>query len=87
MGVIDRRLGKASVKRVPACDIAWVVKEYRTKYAGFTAKHFHEKMEREPRFCWGYTWTKAICKATVCWLKRQSGARTVKSVSGDHCRA
>ncbi len=63
MGVIDRRLGKASVKRVPACDIAWVVKEYRTKYAGFTAKHFHEKMEREPRLCWGYTWTKAVLQS------------------------
>jgi transposase len=60
LGVIDRRLGKASTKRVAACDIAWVVEEYRTKYAGFTAKHFHEKMEKEPRFCWGYTWTKSI---------------------------
>ncbi|CAK9253599.1 unnamed protein product [Sphagnum jensenii] len=63
VGVLDRRLGKASAKRVAACDIAWVVGEYRTKYAGFTAKHFHEKMEKEPRFCWGYTWTKSILQS------------------------
>jgi hypothetical protein len=63
VGVIDRRLGKASAKRVPACDIAWVVEEYRTKYVGFSAKHFHEKMEKEPKFCWGYTWTKSILQS------------------------
>lgn len=59
-GIADRRLGRASAKRVPACDIAWVVEEYRTRYAGFTAMHFYEKIAKEPQFCWGYTWTKSI---------------------------
>ena len=59
-GIVDRRLGKASAKRAPACDIGWVVEEYRTRYAGFTARHFFEKMQAQPQFCWGYTWTKSI---------------------------
>jgi transposase InsO family protein len=79
LGVIDRRLGKASAKRVPACDVAWVVEEYRTKYAGFTAKHFYEKMEQEPRFCWGYTWTKSILQNHGLLVKaRKRGAHRKK---------
>ncbi|MGH6937299.1 MAG: hypothetical protein ACRED2_14230, partial [Methylocella sp.] len=31
---------------------------YRERYAGFTAKHFHEHLVRADRFRWGYTWTK-----------------------------
>jgi transposase len=62
-GVLDRRLGKVSARRVAACDVAWVVTEYRTKYAGFTARHFYEKMQKEPQFCWGYTWTKSILQS------------------------
>jgi transposase len=41
-GLLDRRLGKASGKRVPAERRAEVEVLYRTRYAGFTAKHFHD---------------------------------------------
>lgn len=60
VGIVDRRLGKASARGVPVSDIAWVVEEYRTKYTGFTARHFHEKMQKDARFGWGYTWTKTV---------------------------
>jgi hypothetical protein len=33
---------------------------YRRRYAGFTAKHFHERPVRNPGFTWGYTWTKVF---------------------------
>jgi hypothetical protein len=33
---------------------------YRTRYAGFTAKHFHEHLVKEHNFSWGYTWTKTF---------------------------
>ena len=59
-GILDKRLGKASARRVAVSDIAWVVEEYRTKYCGFTAMHFYEKMQKDARFCWGYSWTKSI---------------------------
>jgi len=59
-GLLDRRLGKASGKRVPVDREAEVEALYRTRYAGFTAKHFHEHLVRDHSFAWGYTWTKAF---------------------------
>ena len=59
-GLLDRRLGKASGKRVPAGRSEEVEALYKRRYAGFTAKHFHEHLVREHRFSWGYTWTKGF---------------------------
>jgi transposase len=59
-GLLDRRLGKASAKRVPAEREAEVEALYRNRYAGFTAKHFHERLVQHHSFAWGYTWTKAF---------------------------
>ena len=59
-GLLDRRLGQVSGKRVPAADAAAVEALYRTRYAGFTAKHFHEHLVRDHTFAWGYTWTKTF---------------------------
>lgn len=57
---MDRRLGKASGKRVPV-DLADEVEAlYRTRYAGFTAKHFHEHLVKDHQFHWSYTWTKTF---------------------------
>ena len=59
-GLLDRRLGKASGKRVPSDRSDEVEALYRTRYAGFTAKHFHEHLVNEHNFSWGYTWTKTF---------------------------
>jgi len=59
-GLLDRRLGKASTKRVPAEWEAEVEALYRNRYAGFTAKHFHELLVQRHSFGWGYTWTKTF---------------------------
>ncbi len=59
-GLLDRRLGKASGKRVPSDWSEEVEALYRTRYAGFTAKHFHEHLVKEHNFGWGYTWTKTF---------------------------
>ena len=59
-GLLDRRLGKASGKRVPSDRSDEVEVLYRTRYAGFTAKHFHEHLVKEHNFSWGYTWTKTF---------------------------
>ena len=58
--LIGRRLGKASGKRVPSDRSDEVEALYRTRYAGFTAKHFHEHLVKEHNFSWGYTWTKTL---------------------------
>ncbi len=36
---------------------------YRTRYAGFTAKHFHEHLVKDHRFNWSYTWTKTFLQS------------------------
>jgi transposase len=72
-GMNDRRLGKPSPKRVPV-DWAMRVEElYRERYEGFTAKHFHEHLVRDHRFCWGYSWTKAFLHG--CGLRKPAPRR------------
>jgi transposase len=57
-GLVDRRLGKASGKRVPVDRAEEVARLYRERYQGFTVKHFHEHLVKDHGFGWGYTWTK-----------------------------
>ena len=47
-----RRTGEAEVERL-----------YRTRYQGFTARHFHEHLVQDHRFRWGYTWTKLFLQS------------------------
>ena len=62
-GLLDRRIGKASGKRVPVDRCAEVEALYRTRYQGFTARHFHEHLVREHRFAWSYSWTKTFLQS------------------------
>jgi transposase len=62
-GLLDRRLGKASGRRVPIDRADEVEALYRTRYAGFTAKHFHEHLVKDHRFSWSYTWTKTFLQS------------------------
>ncbi len=57
-GLLDRRLGKASPKRISAVQTERMLQLYRAVYRGWNVKHFHEHGVREHKFAWGYTWTK-----------------------------
>jgi len=59
-GLLDRRLGKASGRRVPLDREHEVEVLYRERYSGFTAKHFHEHLVQRHNFAWSYTWTKTF---------------------------
>ena len=76
-GLLDRRLGHASGKRVPSEREAEIETLYRTRYSGFTAKHFHEHLVREHAFSWGYSWTKVFLqsKGLVSRAKRRGAHR------------
>ena len=58
-GLLDRRLGRRSGRAVPEEAAKEVERLYRERYAGFTAKHFHEHLVGDHGFGWGYTWTKS----------------------------
>jgi transposase len=76
-GLLDRRLGKASGKRVPLDREQEVETLYGTRYSGFTARHFHEHLVRDHHFNWGYTWTKTFLqsKGLVDHAKRRGAHR------------
>jgi len=63
-GLVDRRLGKPSAKRVPS-EAAQLMKElYEGPYRGWNVKHFHEHLVRDHGFRWSYTWTKTQLQTT-----------------------
>jgi transposase len=57
-GLHDRRLGKASARRVPVDQVEEVLTLYRERYPGFTVKHFHDKLRQHHDFQLSYSWTK-----------------------------
>jgi transposase len=57
-GLIDRRLGRVSPKRIEAAEVKRMLDLYRRTYRGWNVKHFHEHGVNDHRFSWGYTWTK-----------------------------
>lgn len=59
-GLIDRRRGRVSGRRVATDRIEWLLEQYRTRYFDFTVKHFHERLVSEHKFELGYTWTKRV---------------------------
>ncbi len=62
-GLLDRRLGGVSGKRLPVDRAQEVETLYRTRYNGLTARHFHEYLVRGHNFTWGYTWTKTLLQS------------------------
>jgi transposase len=62
-GLCDRRLGKASAKRVPGDQVHELLTLYRERYRGFTAQHFHDKLRQHHGFRLSYTWTKLRLQA------------------------
>jgi transposase len=76
-GLLDRRLGKASARRVPVDQVQDVLTLYRERYRGFTAKHFHDKLRQHHGFTLGYTWTKLRLQAAglVTKAERRSAHR------------
>lgn len=62
-GLVDRRLGRRSGRAVPDEEAAEVDRLYRERYAGFTAKHFHEHLVQSHGFRWGYSWTRTYLQS------------------------
>lgn len=56
-GLVDRRIGKMSARRVPVDEAMRLISLYETQYYDFTVKHFHEKLP-EHGFKLSYTCVK-----------------------------
>jgi transposase len=57
-GLLDRRLGKASSRRVPESERRRMLDLYREMYPGWNVRHFHDRLRSHHGFSWGYSWTK-----------------------------
>ncbi len=58
-GLADRRLDKPSPRAIPSSEAAWMLELYGAEYAGWTAKHFHERLQHHYEKTWSYTWVKS----------------------------
>src|SRR6266487_3266822 len=57
-GLLDRRRGKPSRRRVPVATGEKVFALYREKYFDLNVQHFHEKLQAEHGIELSYTWVK-----------------------------
>jgi len=57
-GLMDRRRGKPSVRRVPVAAVDQVLRLYRERYAGFNVRHFHQIVRREYGVTLSYSYVK-----------------------------
>ncbi len=57
-GLVDRRVGKASPKRVPLAVVEQVLSLYQEKYFDLNVRHFHEKLREQHQIRLSYTWVK-----------------------------
>lgn len=59
-GLFDKRVGKASPRRIPVEVVEQVLGMYRDKYFDFNVKHYHEKLVEKHSIEVSYTWVKGL---------------------------
>src|SRR6266436_3771320 len=59
-GLLDRRQGRPSPRRVPWAVAEQVLSLYREKYFDFSVRHFHEKLREEHGITYSYTCIKRL---------------------------
>lgn len=59
-GLFDKRVGKASPRRIPVETVEQVLGLYRDKYFALNVKHYHEKLQEEHEIEVSYTWVKGL---------------------------
>jgi transposase len=57
-GLLDRRRGRPSEKRIPVALVEQVLGLYRERYFDLNVRHFHEKLVGEHGIDLSYTWVK-----------------------------
>ncbi len=84
-GLMDRRRGKPSSRRVPLAQVEQVLRLYQEKYFDLNVRHFHEKLNEEHGIGLSYTWVKKALPGRGWWRGRGSGAYIANGGSGGRC--
>jgi transposase len=74
-GLLDRRRGRPSSRRVPLELAERVLALYREKYFDFNVRHFHEKLREHHGIALSYSWVKLALQGAG--LVKKSGRRGV----------
>src|SRR6202158_4610519 len=73
-GLVDRRKGRPSDKRVPLARVEEVLRLYREEYFDLNMRHFHEKLREEHGIELSYTWVqKALQGAGLVGRRKRRG--------------
>jgi len=62
-GLLDRRRGTPSRRRVPKAKAEQVLALYRDKYFDLNVRHFHEKLGEHHQIGWSHTWGRPALQA------------------------
>ena len=62
-GLLDRRRGQPSPKRVAVAMVVLVLELYREKYSDLNVRHFHAKLREQHGIQLSYTWVKKALQA------------------------
>jgi transposase len=62
-GLLDRRRGTPSQRRIPGKQAEEVLSLYRDKYFDLNVRHFHEKLREDHQIGLSYTWVKQALQA------------------------
>ena len=88
-GLVDRRLGKPSSKRVPATERERMLALYREVYRGWNVQQLARAAAAATRhgFRWGYTWVKRNCTRRGVWSAPNAAGRVGASANASHSKA
>src|SRR5262252_10800221 len=81
-GLVDRRKGRQSPKRIPVAELEQVLTLYRQTYFDFNVRHFHEKLREEHGIELSYTWVKKALQVQD-WSRSGAGASTTSAAGDD----
>ena len=85
-GLLDRRRGQPSRRRVPLATVEKVFALYREKYFDLNVQHFHEKLQAEHGIELSYTWVKQALQGAGLVRAEGSAGRIANGASGGPCR-
>ena len=74
-GLMDRRCGKPSVRRVPLAAVQDILRLYRERYRGFNVRHFHQLAQREHGLTLSYSFVKQALQTAGLVKKRRPRGR------------
>jgi transposase len=83
-GLLDKRLLRPSIQRVPTGQVEQVLRLYRERYAGFNVRHFHEIAQREHGVTVSYSFAKqALQQAGLVKMRRAAACGVSRGRGGD----